>query len=89
MIGADIAMGWVKNGVAELKVSIVYLCFSISIKELLFKDAYAIRNTRPIEDAVQDFVLIDAAEMDGYTIIKFKRKFITGDTTNDIDITVI
>jgi len=27
MIGADIAMGWVKNGVPELKVSIIYLFF--------------------------------------------------------------
>ena len=52
------------------------------------KDAYATENTQPIQDSVQNLVLIDAAELDGYTIIKFKRKFITGDSQNDIDITV-
>lgn len=39
-------------------------------------------------DKQQDLVLLDGAEVDGYTILKFKRKLRTCDLSNDIDIRV-
>lgn len=47
MTGADIAIGWVKDGVGYLK------------------DTHATGFSRPIEDKIQDFFLIDSAEIDG------------------------
>jgi hypothetical protein len=52
------------------------------------KDCYSPDKVRPVIDAKQDWTLLDGAEVDGYTILKFKRKFETCDTNNDRDITV-
>ena len=53
------------------------------------KDCHATGKSSPIIDAEQDYVLLDGAEVDGYTILKFKRKLITNDQANDMDIEVI
>ena len=52
------------------------------------KDCYALGQSRPIEDLKQDLFLIDAAEINGYTIFKYKRKLVTCDEMNDKDIKV-
>jgi hypothetical protein len=53
------------------------------------KDCYASDKSTPIEDEEQDYKLIDGAEIDGYTILKFSRKLITCDEANDRPIKVI
>jgi hypothetical protein len=52
------------------------------------KDCYASDKSTPIEDEKQDYKLIDGAEIDGYTILKFRRKLITCDEANDRPIKV-
>jgi hypothetical protein len=52
------------------------------------KDCYASDKSTPIEDEKQDYKLIDGAEIDGYTILKFSRKLITCDEANDRPIKV-
>ena len=52
------------------------------------KDCYASEKSTPIEDKIQDYKLIDGAEIDGFTILKFSRKLITCDETNDKPIKV-
>ena len=52
------------------------------------KDCYASEKAQPIEDLQQDYTLIDGTEMNGYTILKFKRKLITCDISNDKPINV-
>lgn len=52
------------------------------------KDCYASEKAQPIEDLEQNYELIDGAEADGYTILKFKRKLITCDLLKDKDINV-
>ena len=52
------------------------------------KDCYASEKSTPIEDKIQDYRLIDGAEIDGYTILKFSRKLITCDEANDKPIKV-
>ena len=42
--------------------------------------------TKPIIDKIQDWFLVDAKEVDGYTILKIKRSLITCDKDDDIDI---
>jgi len=69
MIGADIYIGWVANGVAKMK------------------DVYAIAKVTPKPDTSQDVNLIEGREVNGYTILKFKRKLVTGDRF-DTDIKV-
>jgi hypothetical protein len=49
-------------------------------------DTYATAEEAPLVDAKQDFNLIDAKQIDGYTILKFSRKFITCDKQNDFEI---
>ena len=53
------------------------------------KDCHATGRTSPIVDKSQDYVLLGGAEVDGYTILKFKRKLITCDQANDMNIKVI
>jgi hypothetical protein len=52
------------------------------------KDCSASDKSTPIEDEKQDYKLIDGAEIDGYTILKFRRKLITCDEANDRPIKV-
>lgn len=52
------------------------------------KDCHAESKTRPILDKQQDYILLDGAEIDGYTILKFKRKLITCDLADDKNIKV-
>lgn len=47
MTGADIAIGWVKDGIGYLR------------------DTYATGFRTPIQDTIQDLVLLDSAEFDG------------------------
>ena len=42
--------------------------------------------TKPFLDKIQDWFLVDAKEVDGYTILKIKRSLITCDKENDLDI---
>ena len=37
-------------------------------------------------DLHQDYTLLDGAEIEGFTILKFKRKLVTCDNVNDVDI---
>lgn len=52
------------------------------------KDCHATGKYAPTEDPQQDYILIDGIEVDGYTILKFKRKLITCDKSNDKEIKV-
>jgi hypothetical protein len=49
-------------------------------------DTYATAEEPPLVDAKQDFNLIDAKQINGYTIFKFSRKFVTCDKQNDFEI---
>ena len=49
-------------------------------------DTYATAKEAPLVDAKQYLNLIDAKQIDGYTILKFSRKFITCDKQNDFEI---
>jgi hypothetical protein len=51
------------------------------------KDCHSNDKVTPIIDEKQDYVLLDGAEIDGYTILKLKRKLLTCDS-NDADIKV-
>ena len=51
------------------------------------KDCHSNDQVPPIIDEKQDYVLLDGAEIDGYTILKLKRKLLTCDS-NDADIKV-
>lgn len=72
MKGADIAFGW----------------FDQSSGSAYLQDAWASQNTRPVLDEQQNWNLIDGAEVDGYTILKFSRKLYTCDTEKDVQIKV-
>ena len=47
------------------------------------RDCHSDSQTPPVEDKKQDTILIEGAEIDGYTILKFKRKLVTCDEAND------
>jgi hypothetical protein len=47
------------------------------------KDCYATGNAAPSADSSQDWVLLEANEQDGYTMLKYKRKIETCDTQYD------
>ena len=51
------------------------------------KDCHSNDKVPPIIDEKQDYNLLDGSEIDGYTILKFKRKLSTCDT-NDTNIKV-
>ncbi len=52
------------------------------------KDCYATGNAAPSADSSQDWVLLEANEQDGYTILKYKRKLQTCDTLYDRAVSV-
>lgn len=54
------------------------------VKQL--KDTHATRFATPVIDLKQDWFLIDAAEINGYTMLKMKRKFNTCDRDEDFEI---
>ena len=90
MAGSDVVIGWVKDGQAYLRVlfQIDYL-FKELIINLMLKDCYAASKTAPRIDAQQDYTLLEGAEIEGYTILKFSRKLVTCDVLNDMEIKVI
>ncbi|RMZ97977.1 DBH-like monooxygenase 1 -like protein, partial [Brachionus plicatilis] len=49
-------------------------------------DTFATRKSSPLKDAQQDWTMLEAREVNGFTLLKLKRKLNTGDT-NDIAIT--
>ena len=53
----------------------------------MLKDCYAKNKSKPIIDAQQDYKLLEGAEIEGYTILKFTRKLVTCDK-NDAEIKV-
>ena len=58
--------------------------------QVSLKDCYATAKATPQIDAQQDYILLDGVEVDGYTILKFKRKLVTCDKgKTDVDIKVI
>ena len=50
------------------------------------KDTHSEKNSKPKIDKTQDWFLVDAKEVDGYTILKIKRSLITCDKNDDLDI---
>jgi hypothetical protein len=52
------------------------------------KDCYAAGRSAPVSDLQQDYILLDGAEIEGYTILKFKRKLNTCDDINDKEIKI-
>jgi hypothetical protein len=85
-------MGWVSNGVAYLRVNALICNFKYYFKyyfKFSKKDAYNARKPfGPDSDTKQDFVLLGGAELNGYTILKFKRKYVTNEPIVDVDIVV-
>ena len=53
------------------------------------KDCYANGKVVPTIDPQQNYDLLDGAEVNGYTILKFKRKLLTCDRDYDMDIKVL
>ena len=51
------------------------------------QDRFAIEREQPAIDEQQDWTLLNAEEVDGFTILEFKRKYITCDD-KDIPIRV-
>ena len=49
-------------------------------------DSYATGNTAPRVDTIQNVSWLGGAEVNDYTIVKFKRRLVTGDTQHDINI---
>ena len=68
MRGADMAIGWILD----------------STGQPFLKDTHANGFATPQTDPQQDWYLIDAAQIDGYTIIKMKRKLNTCDLEHDV-----
>ena len=54
---------------------------------MIVQDRYAVERSLPPIDASQDWTLISGEEVDGYTIIRFARSWVTCDD-KDRDITV-
>jgi hypothetical protein len=53
-----------------------------------FKDCYATGFQAPVADENQDWILLDGAEQDGYSILKYRRKLLSCDSQFDRNITV-
>lgn len=70
MSGADIAISWVEDSTGKPHL----------------KDTYTTGFTSPQIDPIQDWFLIDAAQVDGYTMIKMTRKLDTCDRDHDLAI---
>ncbi len=52
------------------------------------QDRFAERLSLPVIDDSQDWTLVDGKFEDGNTIIEMRRKFVTCDDAQDVDITV-
>lgn len=50
------------------------------------QDTHAVARSAPIVDPSQDWSLIEGAQTNGYTIVKYKRPLKSCDTENDIEI---
>ena len=50
------------------------------------KDTHAVSRSAPKVDPVQDWKLIEGAQSNGYTILKYKRPLKSCDTEHDIEI---
>lgn len=70
MYGADIMIGWVDDA-----TNVGYV-----------KDCYSRMKLAPSVDRKQDWILLESGQINGYTILKVKRKLDTLDTTEDIAI---
>ena len=70
MNGADIAIAWVDGSTGSAQL----------------KDTHATGFSTPQTDPQQDWFLIEAAELSGYTIVKMKRKLNTCDKDHDMEI---
>ena len=68
MAGSDIVIGWVDDITGAGHV----------------KDTYAKIRAAPVMDKIQDWELLDAKQIDGYTILKIKRKLNTCDKDEDM-----
>lgn len=49
-------------------------------------DTYALGSFAPRIDTIKNLVWLGGSEVNGYTMVKFKRKLVTGDTAQDLDI---
>ena len=52
------------------------------------QDYWSINRTSPPKDAVNNFELVEATEMAGYTSVKFERNLTTGEANKDVQFTV-
>lgn len=80
--------GWVGFGISPnggMAGSDIMIGWVDSKGNAYLKDTHAISKSAPLIDESQDWKLLDAAEKNGYTILKVKRKLRTCDS-DDIDI---
>ncbi|RNA36563.1 DBH-like monooxygenase 1 -like protein [Brachionus plicatilis] len=77
---SDIVIGWVDSSGSYLFVRLIQRI------DRNFKDTFASFKSSPKKDSQQDWTLLEAREVNGFTMLKMKRKLITGDPS-DRDIT--
>ena len=55
---------------------------------MYLQDYWSINRTSPPKDTVNNFELVEATEMAGYTSVKFERNLTTGEANLDVQFTV-
>lgn len=82
------SLGWVGFGISPVGGMTGADITKFWIKDgLIFLfDSYAVANASPRTDTVQNVQWIGGAELNGFTMVKFKRRLDTGDTNHDLPI---
>eukprot|EP01124_Arcella_intermedia_P004549 TRINITY_DN1257_c0_g1_i11.p1 TRINITY_DN1257_c0_g1~~TRINITY_DN1257_c0_g1_i11.p1 ORF type:complete len:1135 (+),score=161.40 TRINITY_DN1257_c0_g1_i11:40-3444(+) len=82
-------LGWISIGLNsrnnKMKTADTYTGW-ITDGQVYFYDELSDSYGQPIKDTSQDAVVLAAEEIDGWTTIVFKRKLVTGDKDNDVDL---
>ena len=55
---------------------------------MCLQDYWSTSRSAPPKDAVNNFELVEATEMGGYTNVKFERNLTTGESNIDVQFTV-
>ena len=55
---------------------------------MYLQDYWSINRTSPPKDTVNNFEIVEATEMAGYTSVKFERNLTTGEANLDVQFTV-
>jgi hypothetical protein len=81
--------GWIGMGISpngDMAGADIAIGWVDSNGNSYLKDTYAASKSTPITDQHQDWFLIEAQEVDDYTILKLKRKLNTCDKAEDLEI---